>query len=410
MVFNLYNPYCTMVDGRAPFDVTKNNKDGIPAAYDNGAQALNQVIEKVCSDDSNPAHVMDAYTACNALKTGGYTSADFLYDFALQANWIYQWEDSSSQYYGVEAFYPRYYGSKAIASAVNETELPDGKGWPEVLDGGATPQHSYPGILVASTLYGRWSMNFHEGNKDYKNTWGAYLNLNQGAVTSQPNYLNLMGTWLAPKDARNGYDGPFLSQDRYWKTTGGLLDFDSGSETYFEDWNIWMEKDNATLSLRDVQLEAETNCLNINANVSDIFGEGNDTLNIALTGSNSFHSIRASSAILTDGTGNLRFTGEGSLELTNSGSAVFSNYVISMPNGGLSIAEDTGGAIRKNRIDLYYYTYEECIQFGVRDCTVYILDNVSNAILSHDKLGQYRPQFSVNEDNAWMHVRGKKKK
>ena len=28
----------------------------------------------------------------------------------------------------------------------------------------------------------------------------------------------------------------------------------------------------------------------------------------------------------------------------------------------------------KNRIDLYYYTYEECIQFGVRDCTVYILD------------------------------------
>lgn len=41
--------------------------------------------------------------------------------------------------------------------------------------------------------------------------------------------------------------------------------------------------------------------------------------------------------------------------------------------------------------------------------TVYILDNVSNAILSHDKLGQYRPQFSVNEDNAWMHVRGKKK-
>ena len=41
---------------------------------------------------------------------------------------------------------------------------------------------------------------------------------------------------------------------------------------------------------------------------------------------------------------------------------------------GFSIAEDTGSAIRKNRIDLYYYTYEECIQFGVRDCTVYILD------------------------------------
>ncbi len=41
---------------------------------------------------------------------------------------------------------------------------------------------------------------------------------------------------------------------------------------------------------------------------------------------------------------------------------------------GFSIAEDTGGAIRKNRIDLYHNTYEECIQFGVRNCTVYILD------------------------------------
>ena len=41
---------------------------------------------------------------------------------------------------------------------------------------------------------------------------------------------------------------------------------------------------------------------------------------------------------------------------------------------GFSIAEDTGSAIRKNRIDLYFNTYEECIQFGVRNCTVYILD------------------------------------
>ena len=41
---------------------------------------------------------------------------------------------------------------------------------------------------------------------------------------------------------------------------------------------------------------------------------------------------------------------------------------------GVFIAEDTGGAIRKDRIDLYYHTYEECIQFGVRDCTVYVLD------------------------------------
>ena len=40
---------------------------------------------------------------------------------------------------------------------------------------------------------------------------------------------------------------------------------------------------------------------------------------------------------------------------------------------GFAVAEDTGGAIKSNRIDLYYNTYNECIQFGRRDCTVYIL-------------------------------------
>ena len=40
---------------------------------------------------------------------------------------------------------------------------------------------------------------------------------------------------------------------------------------------------------------------------------------------------------------------------------------------------------------------------------VYILDNVSNAILAHTRLSQYIPQYSVNEDNAWMHIRAKKK-
>lgn len=52
-------------------------------------------------------------------------------------------------------------------------------------------------------------------------------------------------------------------------------------------------------------------------------------------------------------------------------------YVVSNDGAylyGFSIAEDTGGAIRTNRIDLYFETYEECIQFGVRNCTVYILD------------------------------------
>lgn len=39
---------------------------------------------------------------------------------------------------------------------------------------------------------------------------------------------------------------------------------------------------------------------------------------------------------------------------------------------GLAVAEDTG--VKGNKIDLFYDTYEECIQFGRRNCTVYILE------------------------------------
>ncbi|WP_302413411.1 transglutaminase-like cysteine peptidase [uncultured Desulfovibrio sp.] len=38
------------------------------------------------------------------------------------------------------------------------------------------------------------------------------------------------------------------------------------------------------------------------------------------------------------------------------------------------------------------------------DGTVYILDNLSNAILPHDRLRQYRPQYSVNEQGRWAHL------
>ncbi len=38
---------------------------------------------------------------------------------------------------------------------------------------------------------------------------------------------------------------------------------------------------------------------------------------------------------------------------------------------GASVAEDTG--VRGNKVDLYFNTYEECINFGRRSCTVYIL-------------------------------------
>ena len=41
---------------------------------------------------------------------------------------------------------------------------------------------------------------------------------------------------------------------------------------------------------------------------------------------------------------------------------------------GVATAEDCGGAIQGNIIDLYFDDYNTCIQFGRRNCTVYILD------------------------------------
>lgn len=40
---------------------------------------------------------------------------------------------------------------------------------------------------------------------------------------------------------------------------------------------------------------------------------------------------------------------------------------------GTAVAEDCGGAIKGNRIDLYYDTASECWDFGVRGCTIYFL-------------------------------------
>ncbi len=40
---------------------------------------------------------------------------------------------------------------------------------------------------------------------------------------------------------------------------------------------------------------------------------------------------------------------------------------------GVATAEDCGSAIKQNKIDLYFPTYDECIQFGVRNCYVYFL-------------------------------------
>jgi len=44
---------------------------------------------------------------------------------------------------------------------------------------------------------------------------------------------------------------------------------------------------------------------------------------------------------------------------------------------GLSTAEDCGSSIKNKRLDLYMETYRECINFGIRDCTVYFLGDAN---------------------------------
>ena len=40
---------------------------------------------------------------------------------------------------------------------------------------------------------------------------------------------------------------------------------------------------------------------------------------------------------------------------------------------GIATAEDCGGAIKRDRMDLYFPTYNECIEFGRRRCIIYFL-------------------------------------
>jgi len=52
-------------------------------------------------------------------------------------------------------------------------------------------------------------------------------------------------------------------------------------------------------------------------------------------------------------------------------------YIVSSDGSityGVATAEDCGGSIKGNKIDLFFDTYDECINFGRRDCTVYILE------------------------------------
>lgn len=41
---------------------------------------------------------------------------------------------------------------------------------------------------------------------------------------------------------------------------------------------------------------------------------------------------------------------------------------------GIATAEDCGGGVRSNHVDLYFNTVSECYAYGVRDCTVYFLN------------------------------------
>ena len=40
---------------------------------------------------------------------------------------------------------------------------------------------------------------------------------------------------------------------------------------------------------------------------------------------------------------------------------------------GVCVAGDTGGAIKGNKVDLFYDSYNQCIQFGRRGCNIYVL-------------------------------------
>lgn len=52
-------------------------------------------------------------------------------------------------------------------------------------------------------------------------------------------------------------------------------------------------------------------------------------------------------------------------------------YVVSQDGQyvyGYCIAEDTGGLIKGNKLDLYFSTWDECIQFGYRPVTIYVVE------------------------------------
>lgn len=56
------------------------------------------------------------------------------------------------------------------------------------------------------------------------------------------------------------------------------------------------------------------------------------------------------------------------------GTQIYIPYFKDMPNGGIFVVEDRGGAIKNGRLDVYIEDNAECFEFGRRELEVYILD------------------------------------
>lgn len=132
--------------------------------------------------------------------------------------------------------------------------------------------------------------------------------------------------------------------------------------------------------------EAKVTTANVNAALAGVVknADGSGTLTLADGTTLSFSGVKSMTATAytaghggadyTTATGTLVRVGTVAVDksviplgtrmyiVSNDGSVVY----------GLAVAEDTG--VRGNIIDLYYNTYEECINFGRRGCTVYILE------------------------------------
>ena len=54
------------------------------------------------------------------------------------------------------------------------------------------------------------------------------------------------------------------------------------------------------------------------------------------------------------------------------GTIIYIPYFADYPNGGWFIAQDTGGAIKGNKIDVFMNNIRECNNFGRRNLECYV--------------------------------------